>query len=92
MLQIPVFFAAALLIFTVIFRWTLKNEEEKKNVDVLVSPQATMANFNAFQGELSSNNSYNDSNFALKTRYYECAVCSNLTSTRCSRCKAVRYW
>ncbi|XP_057542232.1 ubiquitin carboxyl-terminal hydrolase 17-like [Amaranthus tricolor] len=91
MLQIPVFFAAALLIFTVIFRWTLKNEEEKKNVDVLVSPQATMANFNAFQGELSSNNSYNDSNFALKTRYYECAVCSNLTSTRCSRCKAVRY-
>ncbi|KNA20404.1 hypothetical protein SOVF_052480 [Spinacia oleracea] len=80
MLEIPVFLSLALLIFTVVLRWTLKNEETK---EVMVSREAAMADFDAFQGDFSN------STVAMKA--HECALCSSLTSTRCSRCKAVRY-
>ncbi|XP_048501724.1 ubiquitin carboxyl-terminal hydrolase 16 isoform X2 [Beta vulgaris subsp. vulgaris] len=83
MLGIPVLLALALLIFTLVLRWTLKNDVPEK-MEVFDSRDATMADFDAFQGHFSN------STVVIKPSY-ECAVCSSLTSTRCSRCKTVRY-
>ncbi|KAL2907283.1 Ubiquitin carboxyl-terminal hydrolase 17, partial [Bienertia sinuspersici] len=85
MLEIPLLLSVALLIFTVILRWSLKNEESKKT-ELMASPEAAMADFDAFQGEFS-----NSAPTMVTKSLYECAVCLSFTSTRCSRCKAVRY-
>ncbi|KMT08626.1 hypothetical protein BVRB_6g139030 [Beta vulgaris subsp. vulgaris] len=83
MLGIPVLLALALLIFTLVLRWTLKNDVPEK-MEVFDSRDVTVADFDTFQGHFSN------STVVIKPSY-ECAVCSSLTSTRCSRCKTVRY-
>ncbi|XP_021725392.1 ubiquitin carboxyl-terminal hydrolase 17-like [Chenopodium quinoa] len=91
MLQIPVLLSVALLIFTVVLRWSLKNDETKKEeVQVLVSRQApAMADFDVFKEEREFSGF--STKMVMKSPRYECAVCSSFTSTRCSRCKTVRY-
>ncbi|XP_021758930.1 ubiquitin carboxyl-terminal hydrolase 17-like isoform X1 [Chenopodium quinoa] len=91
MLQIPVLLSVALLIFTVVLRWSLKNDETKKEeIEVLVSRQApAMADFDVFKEEREFSGF--STKMMMNSPRYECAVCSSFTSTRCSRCKTVRY-
>lgn len=55
-----------------------------KEDDVFVEPPASSAP----PPPSSTTTSYSGS----RQLQYQCAVCSSPTSTRCSQCKAVRYW
>lgn len=103
MLGFPVLLSVALWIFTVVLRWTLRNEDAKK-AEVMVPRETAIADFDAlqvefrnsdaFQGEFSNSGVFQGefgNSTAVTKVQYECAVCCSLTSTRCSRCKAVRY-
>ncbi|KAK9678858.1 hypothetical protein RND81_11G237300 [Saponaria officinalis] len=100
MLAVQLVLLVAMLIFTVIVRWTLKNEDNKKEhvrqVVFMASQEAVSSELDDFTEYKSSFDGYNNKQRPVVAPPptpppYECAVCCSFTSTRCSRCKAVRY-
>lgn len=79
-----------LLIFGLVVRHKWRNGAAKKEeilrlVAVASEEEAEIAKLQAIE-------EYNSHpNPQLETQHY-CAVCHCPTTTRCSRCKAVRYW
>ncbi|KAH9604849.1 hypothetical protein KSS87_004790 [Heliosperma pusillum] len=103
MLAVQLVLLVAMLLFTVIVRWTLKNEDSKKpevgQVLFMVSEEDVVTEVDEFTEYKSSSllspsyfEMYDDKSRGFVTAVpYECAVCCAFTSTRCSRCKTVRY-
>ncbi|KAL9245606.1 hypothetical protein vseg_019235 [Gypsophila vaccaria] len=96
MLAVQLVLLVAMLIFTLILRWTLKNDDSKKPLLPHLLPhhfpefQSPMPSFRAYSTNDDDNNNNNKPSPPAPPPY-ECALCCAFTSTRCSRCKAVRY-
>lgn len=65
------------------WRRAVARKEEIKRLLILASEEAARAEFEASYG-------YNTTVYV--TQHPQCAVCFSPTTTRCARCKAVRYW
>lgn len=65
------------------WRLSVARKEEINRLLVLSSEEA-------FRAELEASARYSSSSFTPLG--HQCAVCYSPTTTRCSRCKAVRYW
>lgn len=82
--SVVVFFV---LVFGSVIRQQWRNavarKEEVERLLVLASEEAAMA-------EIESTVEY--VSVPILKQYHQCAVCYCPTTTRCSRCKAIRYW
>lgn len=65
------------------WRLAVARKEDIKRLLILASEEAARAELEASVGYVS---------VAAVARDYQCAVCYCPTTTRCARCKAVRYW
>lgn len=74
--------------FVVRRKWRIAaaRREEIKRLLVLASEEAARAELEATTGYGATVSSYS------QPLQYQCAVCFSPTTTRCARCKAVRYW
>lgn len=68
------------------WRLAVTRNEEIKRLLALAAEEAARAELEASAGYSAS------SAVPISTTYHQCAVCYSPTTTRCSRCKAVRYW
>lgn len=70
--------------FVVRYKWrrAAAKQEEIKRLLVLASEEAARAELEASAG-------YGTVSISSP---YQCAICYSPTTTRCARCKAVRYW
>ncbi|XP_059459905.1 ubiquitin carboxyl-terminal hydrolase 16 [Corylus avellana] len=70
------------------WRLAVTRNEEIKRLLALAAEEAARAELEASAGYSASSAS---SAVPISTTYHQCAVCYSPTTTRCSRCKAVRY-
>lgn len=84
-LVLVVSFVVPLIGFFVRRKWQLyvARQAEIKKLLVLASEEAAMAELEASVGY---------GTVPISRNYHHCAVCYCSTTTRCARCKAVRYW
>lgn len=72
------------------WRLAVVRKEEIKRLLVLAAEEAARAELEAAAGYGAGAGS--TFTVPISTSYHQCAVCYSPTTTRCARCKAVRYW
>lgn len=72
------------------WRLAVVRKEEIKRLLVLAAEEAARVELEASAGYAVG--AVTACEVPITRSYYQCAVCYSPTTTRCARCKAVRYW